>query len=220
MNNNHLGEKHGRLTITGFIPGSHTKKRKYICLCDCGKTTLVAAYNDLVTKNTSSCGCLNSEMASNRFTTHGHTRGTWRGGRSTDTYHAWLCMKARCYQVSMDSYYLYGGRGIKVCSRWIQSFTNFLDDMGEKPKGLTLERIDVNGDYEPSNCKWASIQEQAGNKRNNIYGYWHGVRYHLAELERITDMSRPTIRKRIRLGIPLELPKFNRWTVKKKIPAA
>jgi len=100
----------------------------------------------------------------------------------------------------------YGGRGIIVCDRWLESFENFFADMGKKPEGYTLERKDVNGNYEPSNCKWATIHEQAANKRNNVYGYWHGVRYHMAELVRITGMSRPTIKKRISFGIPLETP--------------
>ncbi len=95
---------------------------------------------------------------------HGHTVNF----RPTKTYTTWISMCARCVDPSATSYPRYGARGIKVCPRWKSSFENFLEDMGEKPLGLTLERINSNGDYEPSNCRWATVAEQRRNCRNTI----------------------------------------------------
>lgn len=92
---------------------------------------------------------------------HGHSR---RNGRSTPTYRAWSNMKDRCLRVTCQDYPYYGGRGIKVCDRWLESFHNFLADMGEKPPGLTLDRINNNGNYEASNCRWAARKEQNENR--------------------------------------------------------
>lgn len=92
---------------------------------------------------------------------HGHDRA---GGVVSQTYDTWRCMRRRCEQPSNNRYYLYGARGITVCARW-QSFENFLEDMGERPAGKTLDRINTDGNYEPSNCRWATMKEQAANRR-------------------------------------------------------
>lgn len=91
---------------------------------------------------------------------HGHC---WRGG-ATPTYRSWHSMRARCQTVTMTGFENYGGRGIRFCARW-DDFNNFLADMGERPPGTTLDRIDVNGDYEPGNCRWATKRQQESNKR-------------------------------------------------------
>src|SRR5206468_1663320 len=86
------------------------------------------------------------------------------------TYRSWYAMKARCTNSNHTSYHHYGGRGITVCERWLNSFEAFLTDMGDRPEGTSLDRIDVNGNYEPSNCKWSTPSEQANNKRRTQHG--------------------------------------------------
>src|SRR5690606_2812880 len=110
----------------------------------------------LRTGKTKSCGCLRIETNISKGTTHGHS--------GTRTYQAWLNMKSRCSNKKNISYENYGGRGISICDRWLNSFENFLEDMGECPDNLTLERMDVNGNYEPNNCIWEDYSQQLFNQ--------------------------------------------------------
>ncbi len=98
------------------------------------------------------------------FVKHGHTRN----GRPSPTWHSWASMRQRCSYPKARCYEDYGGRGIKVCARWEDSFENFLSDMGEKPRGYVLDRIDNDGNYKPSNCKWSSTRESSRNKRSAV----------------------------------------------------
>lgn len=107
-----------------------------------------------------SCGCFNRERSREQLTTHGKSK--------TKTYKTWDCMKQRCYNPNDNNYPNYGGRGIRICDRWLESFTNFYDDMGDRPKHKTIDRIDVDGNYEPGNCKWATPKEQCNNTRNTV----------------------------------------------------
>ena len=139
-----------------FIVLSISSKRSstghvyYECLCDCGKTKLVRGAS-LKYNTYHSCGC--------NIGTHNRTK--------TKTYKSYRNMIQRCEYSSDINYHNYGGRGIIVCPRWRESFENFLEDMGERPSGRTLDRIDVDGNYEKSNCRWATNSEQANNKRKN-----------------------------------------------------
>lgn len=153
----------GRLVVVGFSHIDHLGASRWKCLCSCGNTCVVRS-NSLRSGKTKSCGCFNRESAAVRMkkqrTIHGHGRHPSR----TATYRTWCALRTRCNNPRSQDYKDYGGRGIRVCPRW-DSFENFLSDMGERPKGLTIERMDNDGDYEPSNCKWATNSEQQRNKR-------------------------------------------------------
>jgi hypothetical protein len=152
------GQVFGRLTVIGFSHIGSSGASYWHCQCECGQHRII--YCSSLTRNVStSCGCLNKE----RFThfKHGHD---CQGNRS-QTFNSWRAMKERCYNPNNNRYSIYGERGIKVCEQWVNDFPQFLKDMGERPEGLTLDRINVNGNYEPSNCRWADRHTQRINRR-------------------------------------------------------
>jgi len=152
------GLRFGRLFVTayhGMLPGSHDA---WLCTCDCGQIKIIRGTN-LRHSQSISCGCWYKEQRRVIRRTHGMTY--------TLTYRTWTSMKRRCQNPNTLNYSRYGGRGITVCDRW-QKFENFWADMGEQPKGVTLERRNNDRSYSPENCRWATSLEQARNKRNTL----------------------------------------------------
>lgn len=131
--------------------------------------------------------------------THIHYKN--ENGLPTAIYNSWMAMKKRCSCKTDEHYKNYGGRGIKVCARWL-SFGNFLADMGERPANMTLDRIDNNGNYEPSNCRWATVKTQRNNSRQNRYVSFNGITKSLSEWAELTGIKRITIQKRFDAGLP------------------
>lgn len=164
----------------------------WLCRCDCGTEKLVAQHH-LISGATSCCGC---RVQGRVREIHGHTA---RGGHrnATPEYSSWTAMKNRCSDESNSNYHKYGGRGITVCPAWIFSFTAFLRDMGRRPDGKTLERIDVNLGYSKANCTWATPKEQANNKRNTIKVFWRGESLTLSQVAQLESVNRAAIYHRI-----------------------
>lgn len=184
------GRRVGRLVVIRRVENCIHNKPQWECVCDCGKLVTVKA-DRLQGKHTRSCGCLKIDLLVANVSTHGKS--------STRTYATWEHMIDRCTNPNNKRYSDYGGRGIVVCERW-RKFECFMQDMGERPDGCTLDRIDVNGNYEPSNCRWATPKEQQRNLRSNHLVDVNGEPVTISEAAELTGMNHEVIRSRLRRG--------------------
>lgn len=197
------GMTFGRLFVTGL---SHIKEfpcgqkhRVWNCRCSCGAETNVVD-GELKQGGTKSCGCLQREIAATVHTKHGHSPQ----GNPSPIYEAWCGMKKRCHNTRNADYKYYGGRGIRVCQRWM-SFIEFHKDMSPTWfPGLTIERKNNNGNYTPPNCRWATRQEQAVNRRSNHMISFDGETLNLKQWADRIGVSQSAIIHRLKDGWPLE----------------
>lgn len=184
--NNFIGKRIGNVTVLDYHGNSYWK-----CLCNCGNYKSIRT-DTLKSKKIVSCGCIN-----NHKVRHGMT--------GTKIHDRWRGMIQRCTNKNASNYHLYGGRGITVCNRWLTSFTNFYNDMGDIPINSTLERLDSNKNYEPSNCKWATKKEQARNRRTSKIITYNGKSKTLAEFCEKLNLNYKNTHLRLKRG----------WSVKR-----
>lgn len=192
------GQTFGRLKVLSL----HNERNRFgqaqwWVKCECGETEkFLIIGNTMKSGNTTSCGCLRREKTGNRFRTHGLY--------GTPEYTTWIDITRRCYNKNFSQYADYGGRGIKMSNEWKNDFTAFLRDMGKKPTPEhTIDRINNDGNYEKGNCKWATYEAQANNKRSNVLYNLDGEEYTIAELAKKFDFHPTTMRMRL-LYLPVK----------------
>ena len=192
--NDFIGKKFGRLTVVEYVGKDKNKKSMFLCKCDCGKSKVVNR-NNLVTGTTKSCGCIKVELLkskSKKYSKNTHEK----------LYNTWTGMKQRCYNSNAERYPIYGARGIEICDEWKNSFVDFAEwalSNGYQ-EGLSIDRIDPNGNYEPSNCRWATIDEQSNNKRSSIKLVVDNQKMTVAELSKKLGVPYSTMYSRVKAG--------------------
>ncbi len=203
-----VGQQFGRLTVVALaeIKDRHTF---FLCQCSCGTKRVVLGTN-LQSGHTQSCGCLNKDSirdqgnkwrASPAFARR--TVYQKHGKYKTTTYRSWIAMKGRCLNPRSHAYSQYGGRGITVCERWLV-FENFLADMGERPKGLSIERRDNDKGYHKKNCYWGTRKQQMRNRSCTLRVDWEGQLVPLSELCEQLGINYRTAYARLADGKTLE----------------
>lgn len=195
-----IGDRFGRLVVCGEVH-KDGRRRVVSVKCDCGNVVLKVVSNLYAASQGRSCGCLATEAKSRngrKNRVHGHASN----GLRSPTYLSWQSMHLRCNNPGTNSYSRYGGRGISVCDRWSgpDGFANFLSDMGVRPKGLTLDRADRDGNYEPGNCKWSTHDEQMANRHNARLVTVRGRTQTAAQWAREVGLDRSTVLDRLKRG--------------------
>lgn len=190
------GDRYGRL-IALRRTANQGRRTVWLFRCDCGNE--VALRLELVRGGTTkSCGCLRAEVTRDRSLTHGHHVGR----KATRTLKAYQHAKSRCFNANDPKFPHYGGRGITMCQEWVASFEAFLADMGDCPDGRTLDRVDVNGHYEPRNCRWATSAQQARSRTDNVLVVDAGQTMVLKDFAARMDVAyKPLWSRMRRLGI-------------------
>lgn len=187
------GVRYGRLVVEGRDlttgPASKGRRVRWRCRCECGSVTSVTGH-ELAAGDTTSCGCWHREQVGNRARVHGFY--------GSGTYRSWRAAKERCHNPKNIKYPSYGGAGITMCDKWRNSFKAFLEDMGERPAGTTINRKDLLCGYEPGNCAWATHKEQTEDRGNTKFFYWRGARLTVAEIARLENLPLASIKKRAR----------------------
>lgn len=195
------GMRFGRLTVIRFAC-REKRTTKWACRCDCGSERIVHSHS-LMRGRTTSCGCYNREQSGSRFKKHGmkHTR----------EFNIWVLAKQRCFNPKSTAYKNYGGRGITMSEEWRHDFVRFYGDMGPCPPGMTIERVDNDGNYESGNCVWTTREQQNRNTRMTVRITHDGETHTLAEWSVKTGINLRTLRSRRRLGLPLFAPVAGRF---------
>lgn len=193
-----VGQVFDRWTVVSRAENTPQGQAMWTCRCECGveKTLKSIVLRRGLSK---SCGCWKLEMLVERSTKHGH--GPASG--YSPTYSTWAAMVKRCTNPNAPTYYRYGGRGIEVCERW-RDFVNFLADMGEKPDGMTLDRVDNEGHYGPDNCRWATMKVQGRNRSNNHVITFRGETRCLSEWAETVGINLATLKDRLENGWAIE----------------
>ena len=187
---NLVGQRFGRLVVIRSVNPHPSRPRRtlWLCLCDCGSGNTVETFS-LKSGNTASCGCL---------------RKSQEGFSTSLTYSSWKSMMARCYKPSSNRHEHYRTRGIIVCDLWRTSFSEFHRDMGDRPNGTSIDRIDNDGIYCPNNCRWATMTVQQNNTTKNRYLEFGGKRMNITQWGKETGLGMFTIRDRLRYGWSVE----------------
>lgn len=198
------GERFGRLTVLHEVPRKSPRKRRFLCRCDCDATVEVDL-NKMRTGHTKSCGCLHLEARARNIESAPRNGSPKHGMNKTPEHMAWVSMKQRCTNSRKREWPHYGGRGIRVCERWMNSFDAFFSDVGPRPStNHSIDRIDVNGHYEPGNCRWATQQEQVENTRVARLVTINGKTQTISSWEREMALSKGQVRAREVAGWSLE----------------
>lgn len=209
------GERFGKLVAESYLYTNYRRKAVWRCKCDCGNYIEVPSER-LTTGNTKSCGCLHIETTKKNIQKAIKKQTKYKTETEKIISVVFNQMKRRCYNPQCKAHKNYGGRGIKIYEKWINDFNSFYEwslRNGWK-KGLSIDRIDVNGDYEPNNCRWVNNLVQQNNKRNNKYLTYRDETHTEAEWSRILNIPVGTIADRIRRGYPIERILNNDYTRK------